>query len=222
MRPVSIISAILATFIILASFACEGGSGKWAAKIDGDVISIKELNSFYYTQNKILTNLEKNEDIDKLATDPRYAANPYLNKGRFLEQLISQKLLYKKAMSDSDVNKDELKTLVELTKLQTVSQYYLGKKLKDRIVVTDEEVNKFYSANKKRFAGRTANEATMMIKQQIFSYKSRQEANKYLMELTAQSKVNKEGFAEYMKEQAKKSAPKSEPKKEEQEKKAEK
>jgi len=204
MRPISIISTILAAFIVIMTFACDGGSGKWAAKIDGETISIKELNSFYYTQNKALTNLEKNEDIDKIASDPAYARNPYLNKSRFLDQLISQKLLYKKAMSDKDIDKEELKTLIEISKMQTVSQYYLGKKLKDRIVVSDAEVNAFYAKNKRRFRGRTANEATMMIKQQIFNYKSRQEAQKYMMELMAQSKVNKEGFADYIKAQAKK------------------
>ncbi|HPS87232.1 MAG TPA: hypothetical protein PLY36_10835, partial [Spirochaetota bacterium] len=67
-------------------------------------------------------------------------------------------------------------------------------KLKDKITVSDEEVNSVYNQNKAKFAGRTADEATAYIKQQIFAQKSRQETNKYIMELIAESKVDKEGF----------------------------
>ncbi len=211
---------LLLSFILLAVIlpmvSCNSG-GEVAAKIDGEVITVGELNQFYYTQNKMLTNLKTNEEIDKLASDPAYARHPYLNKASFLDQLISQKLLYKKAFEDKSIDQEELKTMVEMTKVQTVSQYYLGQKLKDRITVTDKEVNDYYAKNRKRFAGRTANDATQMIKQQIFQYKSRKEANQYIMELMAESKVNKEGFAEYMKKTAKTSTEvkKEEPKKEE-------
>ncbi len=215
MKPLRIITTIMIVAVLGTTFACEKRSGKWAAKIDGDTISIDELNSFYYAQNKALTNLETNKEIDEIAESPEYAQNPYLNKNLFLDHLISQKLLYKKAMSDPKIDKKEIRTLAEIAKMQTVAQYYLAKKLKDRVKITDEEVNGFYAKNKRRFAGRTADQATNIIKQQIMAYKSRQEATKYLQELIAQSKVNKDGLMQYLKEESKKETKKEKKEKKE-------
>ncbi|MFA5519509.1 MAG: hypothetical protein WDA74_09665, partial [Spirochaetota bacterium] len=71
-------------------------------------------------------------------------------------------------------------------------------KLKDKIEVSDEEVTEFYNKNRSQFAGRTANEATAYIRQQLMAYKSRQEANQYVLELVAESEVKKEGLREYL------------------------
>lgn len=167
---------------------------EWAAKIDGEAISMEEFNKFYYLQSKMMTNIETNEEIDKLAASPEYANHPLLSKAGFLEHIIAQKLLYKKAMEDKSIDHDELNTVIEMIKIQTVAQYYLGKKLKNKITVSDEEVNAIYNANKQKFAGKTADEATAYIKQQIFAQKSRQETNKYITELIAESKIEKDGF----------------------------
>jgi len=180
--------------------------GDVAAKVDGDKITIEELNKYYYIQNKMLTNIESKEEIDKLAENTAYANHPFLNKANFLDHLIAQKLLYKKAMNDKNIDKDELETLLEMVKIQTAAQFFLGKKLKDKITVTDEEVDKVYSENRSKFAGRTADEATMYIKQQIFTSKSRQETNRYISDLISESAINKDGFKEYM-EKHKKPAP---------------
>jgi len=179
------------TMIAVTQISCKKD---WAAKIDDDTISMEDFNKFYYLQSKMMTNVETNEEVDKLADNPSYANHPLLSKAGFLDHLIAQKLLYKKAMNDKNINKDELNTVIEMIKIQTVAQYYLGKKLKDKITVSDEEVNAVYSQNKSKFAGRTADEATAYIKQQIFSQKSRQETNRYIMDLIAESKVDKEGF----------------------------
>lgn len=171
--------------------------GDAAATIDGDKITIEELNKFYYVQNKMLTNIDSKDEIDKLADNPAYANHPFLNKANFLDHLIAQKVLFEKAMDDKSIDKDELETLLEMVKVQTAAQYFLSKKLKDKITVTDEEVDKIYSENRSKFAGRTADEASNYIKQQVFAQKSRQETNKYIAELLAEHAINKEGFKEY-------------------------
>lgn len=171
--------------------------GDAAATIDGDKITIEELNQFYYVQNKMLTNIDSKEEIDKLSNNPAYANHPFLNKANFLDHLIAQKVLFEKAMDDKSIDKEELETLLEMVKVQTAAQYFLSKKLKDKIAVTDEEVEKIYSENRSKFAGRTAEEASNYIKQQIFSQKSRQETNKYIAELLAEHAINKDGFKEY-------------------------
>ncbi len=199
-------SVIFLTLIVALSISfssCKNMFGETAATIDGDKITIDELNRFYYIQNKMLTNIDSKEEIDKLADNPAYANHPFLNKANFLEHLIAQKVLYDKAMSDKSLDKDELNTLLEMVKIQTAAQYYLSKKLKDKITVTDEEVEKIYAENKSKFAGKTADEATNYIKQQIFAQKSRMETNKYVAELLAEHAINKDGFKEYMAKQKK-------------------
>ncbi len=193
--------------ISILSLAFISCSNEWAAKIDDETISIEDFNKFYYLQSKMMANVETNEEVDKLADNPAYANHPMLNKTAYLDHLVAQKLLYRKAMNDKAINKQELDTLIEMIKVQTVAQYYLGKKLKDKITVSDEEVSAVYNKNKSKFAGRTADEATAYIKQQIFSQKSRQETNKYVMDLIAESKVEKEGLKNYLSKTAKKTAP---------------
>lgn len=210
MKTRVLIISVLLSITAIISISCNNTSGEWAAKIDGKTISIDEFNRFYYTQNKMMANVTSKEDVDKLADDPAYANHPFLNKANFLDHLIAQKLIYNKAMSDKNVDKEELNSILEITRIQTASQYYLGQKLKDRITVTDEEVSEFYNKNRSQFVGRTANEATAYIRQQIMSYKSRQEANQYVMELVAESEVKKEGLKEYLAKTKKSEDPKKE------------
>jgi len=202
----------LLSLSVLMTISCTNSSGDWAAKIDGKTITIDEFNRYYYTQNRMMANVDSNEDVDKLANDPSYANHPFLNKSNFLDHLIAQKLIYNRAMNDKSINRDELNTILEITKIQTASQYFLGQKLKDKIKVTDEEVAQYYNQNRRQFTGRTANEATAYIRQQILSYKSRQEANQYVMELVAESEVKKEGLREYLAKQKKADAPAEEKK----------
>lgn len=208
---VLVLTALL-SLSALMTISCQNASGDWAAKIDGKTISIDEFNRYYYTQNKMMANVNSKEEVDKLASDPSYANHPFLNKSNFLDHLIAQKLIYSKAMSDKSIDKDELTTILEITKIQTASQYFLGQKLKDKVKVTDEEVAQYYNQNRRQFTGRTANEATAYIRQQILSYKSRQEANQYVMELVAESEVKKEGLREYLAKQKKTETPAEEKK----------
>ena len=204
MKIKHLITICIITLLIIPQISCKKD---WAAKVDNETITMDEFNKFYYLQSKMMTNIESNEEIDKLAESPAYANHPLLSKTGFLDHIIAQKLLYKKAMNDKAINKDELDTVIEMIKIQTVAQYYLGKKLKDKITVSDEEVNAVYAENKAKFAGRTADEATAYIKQQIFAQKSRQETNKYIMELIAEASVNKDGFKDYQNKNAKTPAP---------------
>ena len=196
MKIKHLLTILIITMLVVPQISCKK---EWAAKVDGDTISMEDFNKFYYLQSKMMANVETNEEVDKLAENPAYANHPLLSKAGFLDHIIAQKLLYKKAMDDKSIDHDELDTVIEMIKIQTAAQYYLGKKLKDKITVSDEEVTAVYNQNKAKFAGRTADEATAYIKQQIFTQKSRQETNKYIMELIAESKVEKDGFKEYMK-----------------------
>lgn len=178
-------------------FSC-GGSSDCAVRIDGEAISMDEFNSYYYIQNKLTFGLNSNEEVDRLAEDPS-ELNPqvkqYIVKENFLEHLIAQKLLYKKAMADQKTDQKEMKAAMELSKMNTAAQYYLASKLKDMVQVTDQEVEQFYSENKKALKGVPLNDETInKIKQNIYMQKSSAMANQYIMDLITEAKIEKEGF----------------------------
>ncbi len=179
--------------------SCKKGS-EWAVKIDDEKISIDEFYKFYYTQNKMLLNLDKDE-IDDLADDPQLAEHPTINKTKFMDYLVSRKLLYRKAVNDEDINKDELNALMELSKLNAAANYYILEKHKDEIEVSDEEAEMFYRNNQDQFKGVPINERVMNgIKQQIFMQKLEAKSSEFIMDLIAESKVNREGFKKHLKE----------------------
>jgi hypothetical protein len=204
--------------LAISMISCDKfGSGNWAARIDDETISIDDFNRFYYTQNKLLLNLESKDDVDRLAAESANL-NPqlkqYLLKPSFLDHLVAQKLLYSRAMKDKAVNREELDTIIEIAKMQAVATYFLGVKLRDKISVSDQEVEMFYNQNRKLFNGVPMNEQVInRIKQQIFMQKSNQASNEYIMDLLAEAKVNKEGFKHYMQslEKEKKPAPQTAP-----------
>lgn len=202
----------MTVLVALTSLSCDKlGSGDWAVKIDDDTISMDEFKKFYYTQNKLTLKVETNEEIDKYAANSENL-NPqirqFLVKSNFLDHLIAQKLLYKKALNDKDINQEELQTIIELSTMTTVAQYYMSIKLKDQIDVTDAEVEQFYNKNRQYFKGAPlTDDVVNRIKQQIFMQKAGAKSNEYIMNLMAESKINKEGFKNYTKkEQEKKPA----------------
>lgn len=199
----------LLIFLTIAS-SCNMISGEVLAEIDSDEITLDEFQSYYYTQNKVLLNLDTKE-IDRLSHESNMENHPTLNKSKFMDFLISRKLLYTKAMDDSSINKKELEAIIELTRLQGVATYYLSEKLKDEISVSDDEVNAFYNQNKQLFKGVPIDEGIInKIKQQIFMQKFERKSSEFVMNLIAESKVSREGFKKYLKEDAVKESQKPE------------
>ncbi len=205
MKPVKIALSLIFMTSSILFFSCDkktGKSGEWAVKIDDDVITIDEFNSYYYTQNKIALNLPTNEEVDKLASNPsnlRPELQQTLIKSNFLDHLVAQKLLFKKAMNDPKLDKGELNTIIEISKLQLVGQYYLTNVLKEEISITQAEIDNFHKKNMNRFRGVPINEADMQIRRYLTLQKFKIKSNEYLMGLIAESKINKEGFKNYQK-----------------------
>jgi hypothetical protein len=194
--------------IFLISFAFAGSKGSdWAAKIDGKKISMKDFNKYYYIQNKTMQNVNTNEEVDALAKEAEALPPQQLNqlqkmliKQNFLDQLIAQKLIYNKAYSDSSINKEEMDAILELTKMQTITSYYLAQKLKDKIQATDEEVEEFYNMHRQHFRGIPLNQEVMdRIKQQIVMEKSQVEADIYLRNLLDEAIVDRKGLVNALK-----------------------
>ena len=201
-------SLILAAVILIPMTGCK--KSPVAVVIDDDKISISDFERFYYTQNRLLLNLDTKDDVDKMAQDPSLAGTPVqrmLQKPSYMDQLIAQHLLYRKAMGDKTLNKEELDTVIELATMQTVAQYYLAKKLKSEITVTNEEVEQFYNENRAQFKGVPINDRIFnQIRQNIYMQKSEMKSQEYIRRLMDESKVIREGFDSYVMEESKKRA----------------
>lgn len=154
-------------FVATSVFSCAKYSGEWVAKLDKETVTIDELNTLYYAQQKSLYNLPK-EKIDEMAADPaQLAKNPTLNKQEFLEQLIRQRLVYNKAKEEGILKDKEVDALVEMAKEAVVVGYYVREKFKHDIEPTQKEVEDIYIQQKAKFQGVPVDQAEMFIKQQL-------------------------------------------------------
>lgn len=222
MKNQKVIIALSALLLALVIAACDQkssskSSGDVAIKIDDDKITVSQFEDYYYTQNKLMLNMDRKK-IDEMAKNPQAQNHPTLNKAKFADYLISRKLLYNKAMNDESLNKEELQAIVELNKYNGVATYYLLEKLKDGISVTDKEIDEFYNQNRNLFKGVAINDQIIArIRQQIFMKKFEMASNQFILNLIAESKVNREGLKKYLKEKSAASAsePAQEEKKEE-------
>jgi hypothetical protein len=130
------------------------------------------------------------EEIDKLLANPKI-------KQTMLEQLIQVKAVYKKAMEDKSLNKEELNQVIELSKIQAVTQFYVLEKLKSEIVISDKEVEEIYKKNPNLPKGMSPEQAFARIKAELFMQKFRPKSGEYVMNLVADSNVSREGFRKY-------------------------
>ena len=197
---------------------CKKPGDEVAVVIDNEKITIDEFNRYYYMFAKMMLNMDKKE-VDRMAANPDIENHPtlaLLNRNKFMDFLISRKLLYKKAFDDGSLNKDDLKTIRELSDLQFVASYYLTQKLKDDIKVSEAEINEFYNQNRERLKGVPMNdEAISWMRNQVFMQKMEMKSNQFILDLLAEAKVNREGFKKYMKDLEKKGEAKEEQKEEE-------
>ncbi len=193
---------LMASFISCDKMKGKDGkedTGKPAIKLENETISIKEFEDYYYTQNKLVLNLGK-EEIDKMAANPMAQNHPTLSRKKFADYIISRILLYNKAMDDETVDRNEMETVVELNKYNSVATYYLLEKLQDEINVTEQEVEQFYNQNRQMFQGVALNDQVVArIRQQIFMKKFEMKSNEFILNLIAENKVNREGLKQYLK-----------------------
>ena len=187
--------------LIIPQLSCQK---EWAATIDNKKISMDEFNRVYYFQAKNILNIDSDEEVDKLIEkepglleDRRFG--PILDKNKFIKSWIGQKLLYEKAMNDKTIDKDEFKTYLELTKMQSVNQYFLQKKFKDRVAPSNEDIEKFYRERKAQFAGMNPDDVTNYIRQQLSLKNFGNESARYIENLMAEHVINYDGLKEFQK-----------------------
>ncbi len=197
---------------LVCALALACGKSEWVAKIDGKTVTLDQLNTYYYAQQKSLYNLPK-EKIDELAADPaQVAKNPTLNKAEFLEQLVRQMLVYNKAMEDKAMKDKELEALVQMAREAVVVGYYVREKFKNEIEPSPKEIEELYTKEKARFQGVPAEQAEMFIKQQIQQQKLQLKIRDLVESLRDEGKVQKN--TKLLKDEEKKFEKKTEKKEE--------
>ncbi len=202
MKKRNLFLLLLAVLTIIPAAGCK--KSPTAVEIDNEKITIADFEKFYYTQLRLGLGVDSREQVDQMANDPELG-NMIPGKKMFMDQLISQKIIYMKAMNDKSLSKEELATVIELSTMQAVSQYYLMAIMKKDLEVSDAEIAAFYNANKAQFKGTPINaQTTNMIKRQIQMEKFNKMMPEKVAAMRESCKVVRDGFNNYMDEEAKK------------------
>ncbi len=191
---------VLATVIVLlgaAGFSSCSDSSTWVAKIDGTTLTLDEFNGLYYAQHRSVYHLPDNK-IDELAADPEQVArNPFLDKQEFLEQVIRQRLVAKKAKDEGFLKQKDLIALLETTTDSIVSTYYMSEKYKKDIEPTQKEVDDGIVAlnNNPRLDPQLKmlpiEKKELLVKQQLMQQKFQMKAREVIENLRDEGKVQK-------------------------------
>jgi hypothetical protein len=187
------LTAFIIVLISLTISSCKKQfSGEWIAKIEGEPITLDELNTLYYAQHKHLFNITR-EEIDKFSKDPELIKRmPTLNKQFYLDELIKQKLIYNKAMKDNILDKKEMQAIIQIATEGAIVQAYIKEKFKDDIKVTDEEVEDLYAKERnKRYKGVPIDQAERHIRQYLMSRKMQTKLIELVENLREQSRIEK-------------------------------
>jgi hypothetical protein len=191
MRFMKIIIFIIVSCGLIFNSCKKNSQKEWLAKVDGNVITVDEFNSMYYTQLSALYNKNK-EEIDNLANDPaEVTKNPMLNKSEFLVQLINQRLVYNKAVKEGLLDKKDVKAFIQMTQESAVIQLYVKEKFEKDIEVTDDEIGKIYSSQKERFKGAPIEQAEQYIRSNLIQQKLQMKVKELVDSLRDEAKIEK-------------------------------
>lgn len=183
-------SVCILLFILTLFASCK--NEPWVAKVDGEAFTLEEFENYYYA-NHISVYNKSREEIDKLASDSKEVSrNPYLNRKKFLEQLIRYELVMKKIENEGLLKDDhEFESILFLSNLSIVVNKYASLKFKDKLQITDAEVEAEYAANKEQYKEMQANQVQNLIKQKLEYTKYRELSDQLLEDLKSQHKIDR-------------------------------
>jgi peptidyl-prolyl cis-trans isomerase C len=122
-------------FVILCLFSCaKKENGKVLVTIDKETITMEEFS----------------KELDKIPMNMKMAVATESGKKSFLDRLIIKKLLLKEANKDKMENEKEFQTRLLDIKEQLLIESLLKKKISSDSQLNDEEIKKYYDANKEK------------------------------------------------------------------------
>jgi len=165
----------------------------WVAQINGEKITLKEFNNYYYANHRSIYSTS-NEEIDKLAEDAQAVQkNPYLKKQQFLEQLIRQILATKKIEQEAVLKGDHEFALISQIQRETLTvSYYAKKKFEGKLDISQDEVNTEFQANKDYYSQFQPLQIESIIKQNLQNKKFITYTEETIAELKQKNKTTKD------------------------------
>jgi peptidyl-prolyl cis-trans isomerase C len=123
-------------FILLCLFSCaKKENSKILVTIDKEKITMEEFN----------------KELDKIPMNMKMAVATESGKKNYLDRLIMKKLLLMEANKDKIENEKEFQTRLIDIKEQLLIESLLKKKISSDSQLNDEELKKYYDANKDKF-----------------------------------------------------------------------
>ncbi len=198
MKAFKLVSFLMIMVFIFSASCGKSSQGEWLIKMDGEPIGIDELNSIYYAHHKQffqqflnIFNMS-NDEIDKYAADPEMQRKiPTLNKQIFLNEIINQRIIYKKAVESGISNNKELKALLKIAEETATVQFFVREQFKNDINVSDKEVEEFYTQNRARFKMEPIDVAEKKIRQFLSAQKLSKKMMKYVETVREETKIER-------------------------------
>ncbi|MDP3789613.1 MAG: peptidylprolyl isomerase [Candidatus Omnitrophota bacterium] len=131
MKRIMILALLITSIAVMAG--CGNKDSRILAKVNGEVITVRDFNG----------------RIDKLPK--QYQDIVKSQKKNYLDDLIMEKLLYKKALTENvDKDKDTQDIIAEATKKIIIARL-VEKEVEKKVRVSDEEVKKYYDEHSEEF-----------------------------------------------------------------------
>ncbi|MHB8110104.1 MAG: foldase protein PrsA [Syntrophorhabdaceae bacterium] len=129
-------NAVICLFLVLTLFACQKKDDtKVLAEINNDKITITEFN----------------KELDKIPMNMKMMVASESGKKSFLDRLIVKKLILKEAEKENIEQDKEFQNKLSEIKEQLIIESLLKKKLTAGTDMSDENLQKYYEANKEKF-----------------------------------------------------------------------
>ncbi|MDA3900892.1 MAG: hypothetical protein PF637_10275 [Spirochaetes bacterium] len=177
--------------ILLAALPLISCGDPWVAKINGEKLTLEELNNFYYANHVLTYKKSSNEEVDELAANPEEVQkNPYLSKQKFLEQIIRQKLV-SDMIDEEGILKDdrEYEAFVYFQHLNLIVNRFSELKFENKIDVTMEDIDKEFQANRAMYEQAPLDQAEKYIRQKIQYEKLQALSDEVLSEIKGKHKI---------------------------------
>ena len=160
--------------------------------VNGKEISVKEFSALYYAYFMDQYNTPSRAEIDTYAADPvMLSSNPLLERERFLDEIISQKLVLAEAEKDAFAASGDMKALLTLQKESGSVLYYVRAKFAKELEPSSAEIETFYQENREQMAAIPADKAEFYMKQTIRGRKMTLRAQELMSELSKGSAVRR-------------------------------
>jgi peptidyl-prolyl cis-trans isomerase C len=129
-------NAVICLFLVLTLFACQKKDDtKVLAEINNDKITITEFN----------------KELDKIPMNMKMMVASESGKKSFLDRLIVKKLILKEAEKENIEQDKEFQNKLSEIREQLIIESLLKKKLTSGTDMSDENLQKYYEANKEKF-----------------------------------------------------------------------